>query len=241
VAGEIRRFAALVEDADMRVPIPTCPGWTLADLVEHVGTINRWATYMVDNLSVERATREDMDFDTPTDPSELAAWLAAGAGPLEEIFAAAEPDAQMWAWGLDRSVRFWPRRMLHETGVHRVDAAMALGVATSVDGAVAADGIDEVLDNVACASYFAPRVDELRGDGQVLRLDATDRDDRWRITLLPDRYRWEHAGGDGNVTVRGTASDLLLALYGRVSPGDEHLVVDGDSGVFTFWLERSPL
>jgi hypothetical protein len=26
----------------------------------------------------------------------------------------------MWAWGPDKHARFWSRRMLHETAVHRV-------------------------------------------------------------------------------------------------------------------------
>ncbi|WP_432278328.1 maleylpyruvate isomerase N-terminal domain-containing protein [Nocardia carnea] len=28
-------------------PIPTCPGWTLADLVTHVGRARRWAATMI--------------------------------------------------------------------------------------------------------------------------------------------------------------------------------------------------
>ena len=238
--AEIRRFAALVEGADMTTPVPSCPGWTLADLIDHIGTVNRWATYMVEHLSPVRATREDMDFDPPSDPSSLPAWFAAGAEPLERVFGAADPDAEMWVWGLDKHVRFWPRRMVHETGVHHADAEIALGRAPAIDVAIAADGIDELLDNIACASYFAPRVDELRGDGQVLRLDATDSADQWRITLQPDRYEWRRAGGDGDVTVHATASDLLLALYGRVAPGRD-VVVDGDADLLTFWLERSAL
>ena len=238
--AEIRRFAALVDGADMTTPVPTCPGWTLADLIEHVGTVNRWATYMVEHLSAERASREDMDFDPPSDSSSLPAWLAAGAEPLGKVFGAADPAAEMWVWGLDKHVRFWPRRMVHETGVHRADAEIALGRAPVFDGAIAVDGIDELLDNIACASYFAPRVDELRGDGEVIRLDATDTGDQWRITLQPDRYEWQRGGGEGQVVVHGSATDLLLALYGRSEPGGR-VAIEGDNDLFTFWLERSAL
>ena len=249
--AEIRRLGALVAGADMTTPVRTCPGWTLADLIEHVGTVNRWATYMVEHLSAERASREDMDFDPPSDPNSLSAWLAAGAEPLGNVFGAADPEAEMWVWGLDKHVRFWPRRMVHETGVHRADAEIALGRAPVFEGAIAADGIDELLDNIACASYFAPRVDELRGEGDVIRLDATDTGDQWRIILQPDRYEWQRGGGvprvrgagtpgDDEVVVHGSASELLLALYGRGAPG-AGVVVEGDAELFAFWLERSAL
>jgi hypothetical protein len=84
----------------------------------------------------------------------------------------------------------------------------------------------------------------------VIGLDAADTGDQWRITLHPDRYDWKRGGGDARVrgagtpgdevVVRGSASDLLLALYGRSAPGDR-VVVEGDGELFTFRLERSAL
>ena len=32
----------------------------------------------------------------------------------------------MWAWGPDKHARFWPRRLLHETAVHRGDAYLLM-------------------------------------------------------------------------------------------------------------------
>ncbi|MEV8015780.1 maleylpyruvate isomerase N-terminal domain-containing protein [Streptomyces sp. NPDC086554] len=35
------RFVELARGADPATPIPTCPGWTLSDLVRHHGTTHR--------------------------------------------------------------------------------------------------------------------------------------------------------------------------------------------------------
>ena len=45
------------------------------------------------------------------------------------------------------TLAFWARRMVHETMVHRVDAASAVGVEPELDPALAQDAIDELLAN----------------------------------------------------------------------------------------------
>ena len=73
----------------------------------------------------------------------------------------------MWAWGADQHTRFWPRRMLHETLVHRTDAALALGQDPhpTIDPEVAADGIDELFANLPSAAAFSPDVLDIKGSG----------------------------------------------------------------------------
>src|SRR5205814_1893884 len=78
------------------------------------------------------------------------------------------------------------------------------------------DGIDELLDNLPSAAYFAPKVAELRGAGETLCVSATDTGTSWRITLEPERFWWEHDGAGADTVVRGAAPDLLLMLYGRL-------------------------
>ena len=181
--------------------MPSCPDWTVADLLEHTGAVHRWVTEMVGRLAAQRLLRADLDLGLPDEPAGLAAWLGAGAGPLVATLRAGDPDAPMWAWGADRHVRFWSRRMLHETTVHRVDGELAAGTDPTVDAAVAVDGIDELLENLACAAYFRPDVRELRGDGERLALRATDTGDAWSIVLDADGYRWDHSVGDATVEV----------------------------------------
>ena len=100
--------------------------------------------------------------------------------------------------------------MLFETVVHRADAAFALEVEPAVDVDVAVEGIDELLSNLPHAAYFAPGLTELRGDDETIALRATDTDATWRIRLVPAGYAWDWSDGPADVTLLGTAADLLL-------------------------------
>jgi uncharacterized protein (TIGR03083 family) len=241
VGGEIGRMAGAVRGADPAAAVPSCPDWTISQLVRHTGTVHRWAAQMVRDRASERLDPRTVDLALPDDPRSYPDWLAAGLEPLVAAFAAADPDEAMWAWGADQHVRFWPRRMLHETVVHRVDAELAISVSAVLDAATAADGIDELLENLPCAAPFRPRVAELRGAGESIALRSTDGDDRWLIRLAPDGFRWERSTGDATITVTATTDSLLLLLYGRRALGDVRLDITGDTRVLTRWLESSAL
>jgi uncharacterized protein (TIGR03083 family) len=238
----IERMADAVRGADLSAPVPTCPGWSLADLIEHTGIIHRWAAEMVRQLSPERLDRERMDVPVPA-PEERADWLASGADDVVAAFRAADPDASMWAWGAEQLARFWPRRMLHETTVHRADAELALGRHPAIAPEVAVDGIDELLENLPYAARFRPRVKELRGTGETIHLHATDADDagEWTIRLEPDGFSVKGDHAKGTVAVRGSAGDLLLLLYGRRRLDDDRLSRFGDEPLLGWWLEHSAL
>ncbi|KJY16262.1 hypothetical protein VR46_45300, partial [Streptomyces sp. NRRL S-444] len=94
-------------------------------------------------------------------------WLAESAAEAAEVFAAIDLDAPMWAWGVDQHARFWVRRMLFETLVHRADAELALGIDPHIDRVLAVDGIDEFLTNLPFASSFAPGTGQLRAPDPV--------------------------------------------------------------------------
>ena len=152
------------------------------------------------------------------------------------------PDAEMWAWGDDKHVRFWPRRMLHETSVHRADATFALGRDAVIEPSVAIDGVDEFLDNLPCAEYFAPKVSELVGKGEVIRLSCTDDPAEWFVTLNPHGFAWSHEGSTNDVSVEGSASDMQLFVWGRRKIAEaDRLKVSGDERTLARWIENSAL
>ena len=74
-------FRALVETApDLDVPVPTCPGWTLFDLAQHVGQGRlRWAAIVAAGPADERptGTAPADAVPAPREPEALHAWLAA--------------------------------------------------------------------------------------------------------------------------------------------------------------------
>ncbi|MBA2281952.1 MAG: maleylpyruvate isomerase N-terminal domain-containing protein [Actinomycetota bacterium] len=237
--AEIRRIAGTCDGIDPTTPVPTCGDWTIADLLEHIGTINRWAATMVEQKSQERLRREDGLWPRPDDPAELAAWVGEGAAFVRDRFLVADPNTPMWAWGVPKAAGFWSRRMVHETGVHRADAELALNLDPAFDSEVAADGVDELLDNLPEAAYFAPGVRDLTGEGQVLAFEAADCGVGWRVELGPEGFTWARVVPpvrDADATVVASAGDLLLALYGRI-PAQ----VEGSEALWEHWRTHAAI
>ncbi len=226
---EILAFADAVALADPQQPVPTCPGWSVARVARHTGDVHRWAAAHVERLAPDRIDPSTLDFGRPADDAGLAGWLRAGASPVVATLRHADPDAAVWAWGADKHVRFWPRRLLHETTVHRADIELARGLAPEIEPAIAADGVDELLDNLPHAAYFAPNVGELRGDGETIHLHATDLETgEWVIRLGPQGYDVVHGHEKATAALRAPAADLLLILYGRLPVAAGEVFGDGD-------------
>ncbi|MGW1962588.1 maleylpyruvate isomerase family mycothiol-dependent enzyme [Streptomyces sp. NPDC001935] len=242
IAVETARFVAAIENADPATPVPSCPGWTLADLVRHTGSVQRWFSALLHARVQEPPRTRDVDLRLPETWDGYADWLAESATVAAEAFAATGPDLPMWAWGVDQHARFWARRMLFETLVHRVDAESALGLAATIDPAVAADGIDEFLVNLPFAASFAPDVAHLRAPDRTIRFRATDGDGDWLVRLRPDGFGLDTTGaatGPADATVQATAADLLLLVYGRLGLEAETVGHDGDEDLLTLWFENS--
>lgn len=240
---EIERLASAFDGADLAVPVPSCPGWTLRDLAQHVGTVHRWAAHHVATYAPARVPSAELGIEFPDDDAGYADWLREGGSILLGAFAGADGDVEMWAWGADKHARFWPRRMVHETAVHRADAELSMGREPDLDPLTSADGIDELLDNLPCAAYFAPNVENLRGEGMSLAFEAVDAEAAWLVVLRPNGFQWERIGGlvPASIEVRGHAADLLLLLYGRRHPDEGRFVMTGDRDVLAHWLANSAL
>ncbi|MFI6150045.1 maleylpyruvate isomerase family mycothiol-dependent enzyme [Streptomyces sp. NPDC051109] len=242
VATEAAGFVATVKAADLSTPVPTCPGWTLEDLTRHVGSVHRWFTELLRRRIQQPPTSREVDLHLPEDRDGLPDWLAASAAEAAGMFAATDLDAPMWAWGVDQHARFWVRRMLFETLVHRVDAELALGIAPHVDRALAVDGIDEFLTNLPFASPFAPLTAQLRAADRTIRFSCTDGDGDWLVELRPDGFALiadESGARTADATVRGAAADLLLLLYGRLDRQSDAFRLLGDQDLLTHWFTHS--
>ena len=237
IAAEVERCSQAVQGAALDTKVPTCPPWDLAQLLKHIGIIQRWAGRMVSERAQERLDFKQLDTGLPADVAGYPAWFAAGGQQLVATLRASKPDTSMWAWGADKHARFWVRRMLHETGVHRADAELALGREPSFEAAVAIDGVDEFLENLPHAVSFAPNVKELRGNGETIHFHCTDADGEWLVELRPGGFSWQHGHGKGSAAVRGTASNLLLLTYGRRKRDEAGLFeVFGDPAVLDRWF-----
>ncbi|WP_214317765.1 maleylpyruvate isomerase family mycothiol-dependent enzyme [Nonomuraea sediminis] len=236
-------FVELMAGSDLETPVPTCPGWTLADLIKHHGTTHRWMEHLVSHRATERVWSRDVPVDLPQDTAAYPAWLARSAEMSLRTLRGADPDAPNWTHGADRHVRFFPRRLLCEAVVHLADAELALGRTPRVAPGIAADGIDEFLENLPYYSWIAEPVSRLDRDGETLRFSSTDTDDGWLIKL-GDGCAWQTDRGaaQATVTVRGACGDLLLLTYGRLRPSDAgRFIVTGDVELLSSWLGATGL
>jgi len=214
-------LADAAEAAGPAADVPACPGWRVEDLVRHCASGDLWARTIVETGN--RASH-DLPADAPTGAA-LVPYFRDGAHALVRALGATDPAASVWTFAAsDRTTGFWYRRRAQETSVHRFDAQTAAGAPAPLDTELALDGIDEYF------SVFLPRLAEgVATDGATLHFHCTDVEGEWFIARDGDdlRVTREHAKGD--VAARGSASDLLLFLWGRVPAG--RLDVFGDAAV----------
>ncbi|MEO6510408.1 MAG: maleylpyruvate isomerase family mycothiol-dependent enzyme [Nocardioides sp.] len=190
------RFAEIVGDGDLEAPVTFCPGWTVRDLVVHLGGVHQWAAHAV--LEGTPNLRPD-----PAEParSELAAWYRRHASNLVEVLT--ERPAEAAAWTLDDqnpTAGFWRRRQVHETAMHVWDAEEALGEPRPIDPSLAWDGVLEVVDVIYPRQVRHGRVEPL---SRAVRLVATD--------MSGDVI----LGTGESVVVRDRAEILLRLLWHR--------------------------
>lgn len=237
---EVDRLAWIADGADPAAPVPTCPGWTMAKLVKHLGTVQRWATEIVATRSSDFVDSRSLDLGLPEKESDYAGWLTDGVPPLVSALRAAGPSAAVWAWGQEQSSGWWARRMRHESTMHRADAELANRRTPVIDPVAAADAIDEFLANLPAARRAKAGLADLPA-GQSLHLHATDAEGEWLIRFTGSGIETERGHAKATAAVRGRLTLLLLFAYGRIAPDDDALTVFGDEGVLAAWQEKATM
>ncbi|MEU4062496.1 maleylpyruvate isomerase N-terminal domain-containing protein [Streptomyces wedmorensis] len=244
VADTARRFAATVRAADPATPVPTCPGWTLADLTRHVGTVHRWAEHLVRTRATVRVLTRDVPLDLPADPAAYPGWLAAGAERFAATAREADPDAPVWSPGADPHVRHYPRHVLFETLVHLADAELAVaGTVGPLHPGTAADAVDHFLGDAPYIPWVAEPLAHLDRDGAVLRLTARDTGAVWTLALGGGGFTWSRGSGGAEPTagVEADAGELLLLLHRRYGADDPRFTHTGDRDLLDDWLTATAL
>lgn len=217
------RLLAEAARKDLGAPVPACPEWSMRQLVQHLGGVQRfWTNIATRGLMDPREGRADLLDES--DPG-LLEWFEAGARECAEAAATIDVDKPMWTWSHVKTAAWLPRRMAQETVVHRWDAQDALGDADPIDAELACDGIDEILH------VFLPASDSpKKGSGETVHLHTTDASGEWVVTLNDGDFSVTRKHAKGDVALRGPAADLLLVLWGRLplTAVESH----GDDAVF---------
>jgi uncharacterized protein (TIGR03083 family) len=217
--------AAVAAAPGLDEKVPTCPGWTLFDLVQHLGSGRRaWAaTLALGAAATGKAAPEGPD--APRELDELLAWMKASTQQLLDALRTAGPDAPCWTWwtksqspGTSGAVA---RHQVQEIAMHTYDAQVTAGGGQPFPLELALDGVDEFLFTVTSTTIAWPHepatIDVRADEGRSWRLRLDD--DGARVARLT-----EPAADPADTTMHGTAEELLLDMYGR--PGSSK--VDGD-------------
>ncbi len=224
-------FRAAIAGSDLDAPVPSCPGWTVRDLLWHLSEVH----YFWANIVSQRATAWDQVVRIEQVPDgELLAYYDQSFERVVAVLSETDPSAEVWTWSAQHDVAFVIRRMAHETAVHRWDAEQAAGRSVPIDPILASDGIDEFLEHFLddVAEGSAPV------DGSV-HIHCGDTPGEWTIRPTSGGYEVTREHAKGDCALRGDASNLLLSLWRRV--GTDVIDVVGDADIATRFLAATNL
>jgi uncharacterized protein (TIGR03083 family) len=233
------QLAGAAGRARLEAPIPTCPAWTMRDLLRHVGDVHRWAATHVREGRLRPIGRDELvEIAGPLPEDDaLLEWFRTGHRGLVEALEAAGPDLRCWTFlPAPSPLAFWARRQAHETAVHRADAEGASGSITPVPAPFAADGLDELL-----LGFFGRPFGEGndRPPAGSLHLHAEDLGRDWLLRIGPEAVRTSAEAGPADCVVRGTASDLYLLAWNRLEA--DRLDVRGDRSILDGWRRNAAI
>lgn len=240
-----------VSAAGSDAPVPTCPGWTVTDLVAHVGQTQHWVSEIIERRIVDPAQLPTEMATAPTEPDDWPAWLSEGAARAAEACSDEALQAPVFNAAADDRTggEFWLSSLLNETVIHGADAAYAAGRDYDIDADIAAYLITNHLAMLTSPTWAAQRPDSanaLRGAGETLHWHAADEPGLgdagdWFIERGHDGASWQARSGEADVTVNGPAKSLLLILTRRRRLTDEvdQVSVDGDLDLVQHWIDHS--
>jgi uncharacterized protein (TIGR03083 family) len=229
--SEVPAFRAAVTEADPAAPVPSCPEWTVGQLIGH---LTRQYVWVAGHVGRGVTTPPEALHEPGPETATVAEFDEAFAALLTR-FDALDPEMPAWnPMPQTKRVAFWQRRVAHDTALHRWDAQMAThGLTEPLEAKLAADGVSEVLDTLLPGG----RGKHPTSRHGMVALSATDLDHTWHVrlregggvalldtdTLLDDDDLHERA------VAAGHASDLQLALWGRI--GFDLLALTGEASL----------
>ena len=211
IEGESAAVAAAIAPSVLELRVPSCPDWSFAELIWHLGRVQRfWAvTVRGGGADPVRPAEEPI----PKDAGELERWFGASTRELLDALQTVSWEAPAWTWWKEnRTVGAIARHQVQEAAVHRWDAQNAVGVPDPLPPQLADDGVDEFL--------WVAR--QMRGP-EPIAFHATDTGTIFSAGHEP-----------ADITVSAPASELVLLLHSRLTPDD--VEVSGDRAALEAFL-----
>lgn len=236
-------LAQVVAHADAERAVPTCPGWTISQLIRHVGRGHRWAAEIIHEGDVGLDPRQVRDGKPPQDRQGQVDWLISSAEVVVSAVSQVGLETPVATLVGQRPAQWWLCRRLHEATVHRADVAIACGVAYNLTAELAADGIDEWLELIttrtAPQGMSPPLAPEKRFE---VRAGGHDRSaSTWHLQGTAEGVTRTDAQPPADVTLDGPAVDVLLALVRRKYLAETDAELHGDVRLWEAWLTGTPL
>jgi uncharacterized protein (TIGR03083 family) len=228
--ADSERFAQVLAATDPAAPVPTCPDWSAADLLWHLGEVQLfWGSIVAQELR-DPDDAEQAKPDRPTEHDALLAFFLTASGTLIDALAATPDETAVWTWfPSDQSVGFIRRRQAHEALIHRLDAELTAGTVSEIDPDLATDGVKEVLDWMYTAPEWATQSDA----GPIGRLATTDTGASWLVRV----GTWS---GTSPNSGKSYADEVAITLVGSGEPASPSFEVTGTARDLDAWLWNRP-
>ncbi|MGH7704715.1 MAG: maleylpyruvate isomerase family mycothiol-dependent enzyme [Candidatus Dormibacteria bacterium] len=232
VDKESRRLARAASEVGLDAAVPSCPGWRVRDVVQHLGGVHRWASAHI----VERRTQgmpkpeEERLMSSLPEDAALLDWFEMGHTALVQALSEAPRNLSCWSFlPAPTPLAFWARRQAHETEIHRADVELAgPNPPTPFPLELAADGIEELLFGFAARIRRTKLTQEHR-----IALLPRDLSQPWLVRLGPEGVRATRGSGDADCTLRGSVSELYLFSWNRIPASA--LSVEGNAAATSHW------
>ncbi len=227
----IERDAAVMmsigADSSPDAPVPSCPGWSLRDLLVHTGTVHR---HKAEVLRGGWRTESPPQPPGPGD-QDLVEWFGIGVEDMIDVMGSVDLSEPTYTWCThDHTGAWWVRRMAHETAIHAADALLTVGETPTLGPALAIDGVDEILDEMMVGGPAWGTIEPLPG---VVSLVAGE----WTWTLQRASFSgtspntgasyedlpalvWSDRSPDTRVVAHPSKLDLWLWGRARLEPVD---------------------
>jgi len=230
-------YAAVDRAPSLDVHMTTHPARTLFDHVQHVGMGRRKAAAIVIAGPADGPPEESAwggGTSAPREREALLAWWVESVEHLTSVLREAGPDRSCWTWWGDspspQTSGAWARRQLHEIAVHTFDLQLTGGAPQPIPEAIALDGFDDCQFTLCATTVAWPHgpaiVDYHAAEGHSWRLRLSD--EGAQVAHLAPAADENAVAADASA--RGTASDLVLFFYGRITL--DSLEFDGDRRIF---------
>ncbi len=226
-----------IDPAMLGAPVPTLEDWNVERVVRHVGKVHGWVLGMLELDPGQEMSDAPPLAPMPKGPDCLPAYREA-ADALLAVLEADDPQRPCITFAGAGTVAFWMRRQAQEVSVHRVDAQDAVDAAGGPEpDALAADGAADGIDEWArffLAVRWAQRFGELPEGlaGHTVHIHGTDDPApaggaEWLLTFSPEGVTVDATHAKGDVALRGSTNDLLLALWRRRPLSSLDVIGDG--------------